>query len=133
MSYRSKARATRFCKLLSAEERNRIKGTAVQNRYKDLFAIAAIADIQQRTAARSRTPRSPRPPCMKRSIAQDLCSLRNAIPRKRPSGRQNSCSGPFSGPVPVRWSGFCLRSQSMEPEFVDIMTEVVNRLKEPRS
>ena len=42
--------AIRFCKLLSAEERNRIKGTAVQNRYKDLFAIAAIADIQQRTA-----------------------------------------------------------------------------------
>ena len=50
ISDRTIRNAARFCKRLSAEERNRIKGTAVQNRYKDLFAIAAIADIQQRTA-----------------------------------------------------------------------------------
>ena len=65
-------RAIRFCKRLSAEERNRLKGTSVENCDKDLFAIADIGDIQKRTAARSRTPRSPRPPCMKRSVAQDL-------------------------------------------------------------
>ena len=36
----SVALAIRFCKRLSAEERNRLKGTAVANRDKDLFAIA---------------------------------------------------------------------------------------------
>ena len=108
-------RATRFCKRLSAEERNRLKGTPVENCDKDLFAIADIADIQKRTAARSRTPKDPRPLCMRRSIARELCSLRNAISRRRPIRRSirrhTSCSGPFSVPGTMRWSGFCVRSQ----------------------
>ena len=108
---RSEQLSIRLCKLLSAEERSRLKGTAVANRDKDLFAIASIGNIQQRTAARSRTPRSPRPPCTRRSIVQDLPRIWNAIPRRRPSGRRTSCSESFSGPVPMRWSGFCVRSQ----------------------
>ena len=47
---RSEQLSIRLCKLLSAEERSRLKGTAVENRDKDLFAIAGIGDIQQRTA-----------------------------------------------------------------------------------
>ena len=77
MGKRSMYRAIRFCKRLSAEERNRLKGTSVENCDKDLFAIADIGDIQKRTAARSRTPKDPRPPCMKRSVAQDLPRSRN--------------------------------------------------------
>ena len=119
MSDRTIRNATCFCKRLSVEERNRLKGTAVENRYKDLFAIAGISDIQQRTAARSWMPRSPCLPCMRRSIARDLCSLRNAISRRRPIRRsirrQTSCSGPFSMPGTLRWSGFFVKSQIESP------------------
>ena len=115
MSDRTIRNAARFCKRLSAEGRNRIKGTAVENCYEDLFAIAGIGDIQKRTAARSRTPRSPRPPCMKRSVAQDLPRIWNAIPRRRPSGRRTSCSESFSMPGTLRWSGFFVKSQIESP------------------
>ena len=118
-SDRSKRRSARLCKLLSAEERNRLKGTAVENCDKDLFAIASIGDIQKRTAARFRTPKNPRPPCMKRSVAQDLRRSRNAIPRRRPVrssiGGQTSCTGPFSMQATARWSGFCVRSEPSSP------------------
>ena len=47
---RSVQRSVRFCKLLSAEECDRLNGTAVENCDKDLFAIAGIGDIQKRMA-----------------------------------------------------------------------------------
>ena len=112
---RSERRSVRLCKLLSAQECDRLEGMAVERCDKDLFAIAGIGDIRKRTAARSRTPRSPRPPCMKRSVAQDLPRIWNPISRGRPSRRRTSCSESFSGPVPMGWSGFCVRSRPMSP------------------
>ena len=41
-------RAFRFCKLLSPEERTRLKGTAAVNSDKDLHSIAGIGDTQKR-------------------------------------------------------------------------------------
>ena len=112
---RSVQHSVHLCKLLSAEECDRLDGTSVEDCDKDLFAIAGIGDIQQRTTARSRTSRSPRPPCMRRSIAQDLRRSRNAIPRRRPIGRRTSCSELFSRPVPICWSGFCVGSEPSSP------------------
>ena len=47
---RSVQRSVRLCKLLSAQECDRLEGTAVENCDKDLFAIAGIRDIRKRTA-----------------------------------------------------------------------------------
>ena len=49
-SDRSKRRSARLCKLLSAEERNRLKGTAVENCDTDLFAIAGMGNTKNREA-----------------------------------------------------------------------------------
>ena len=115
MGKRSMYRAIRFCKRLSAEERNRLKGTSVENCDKDLFAIADIGDIQQRTAARSRTPKSPRPPCTRRSIAQDLPRIWNPISRGSSSGAQIACSIPSFTEGRALGSGFYVKSQPMSP------------------
>ena len=115
---RSVQRSVRLCKLLSAQECDRLEGTAVENCDKDLFAIAGIGDLQQRTAvisARSWTPRSPRSPCMKRSIAQDLPRTWNPISRGSSSGAQIACSIPFFTEGRALWSGFYVRSQPMSP------------------
>ena len=58
---RSVQRSVRLCKLLSAQECDRLEGTAVENCDRDLFAIAGIGDIRKRTAARFRTSKKPAP------------------------------------------------------------------------
>ena len=112
---RSVQRSVRLCKLLSAEECDRLEGTVVENCDKDLFAIAGIGDIRKRTAARSRTPKNPRPRCMRRSIAQDLHRLWKAISRRSSSRAQIACSIPSFTERGALWSGFCIRSQTSSP------------------
>ena len=65
-------RTISFCKLLSAEERNRLKGTAVEECDKDLFAIADMGNTKERAAMISAisNPDNPAPPCKKRKNAQ---------------------------------------------------------------
>ena len=57
--------------------------------------------------------------------------------RSREGGRSEahtSCSDSlfYGRPVPICWSGFCVGSEPMQPDFVDIATEVVKRLTERR-
>ena len=47
---RSERRSVHLCKLLSAEECDRLEGTSVERCDKDLFDIAGIGDIRKRTA-----------------------------------------------------------------------------------
>ena len=112
---RSERRSVRLCKLLSAEECDRLEGTAVERCDRDLFAIAGIGDIRKRTAARFRTPKNPRPRCMRRSVAQDLHRLWKAISRRSSSRAQIACSIPSFTERGALWSGFCIRSQTSSP------------------
>ena len=111
-SYGSTGRALSFCALVSKKERARLKGTAVERCDRDLFAIAGIGDIRKRTAARFRTPKNPRPRCMRRSVAQDLHRLWKAISRRSSSRAQIACSIPSFTERGALWSGFCIRSQT---------------------
>ena len=70
---RSERRSVRLCKLLSAQECDRLEGTSVANSYKDLFAIAALGDARdtrKREEVPSRTPTTLPPPWKKRKIAR---------------------------------------------------------------
>ena len=135
MSDRSKARATRFCKLLSAEERNRIKGTSVQNCHKDLFAIAGIGDIQQRTAVIDALSdaEKPAPSLYEAKYRAGLVQPPERDPEKEAEREAELLFRALFRASPGALERFLPKVAVDEPEFVDIMTEVVNRLKEPRS
>ena len=135
MSYRSKARAARFCKLLSAEERNRIKGTAVANCDKDLFAIAGIGDIQQRTAVIDALSDAEKPAP---SLYEAKCRAGLVQPPERDLKKEADLKVFQEVDLLFRvlfYGGddvldrFLGEVADQKPDFLGIMTEVVKRLK----
>ena len=129
---RSERRSVRLCKLLSAQECDRLKGMAVERCDKDLFAIAGIGDLQQRTAVISALSDAEKPapslheakcraglaphlePDLKREAEQEAHLLLRVLFRASPDGLER----------------FLRKVKANEPDFVDIMTEVVKRLTE---
>ena len=134
-SDRSKRRSTRLCKLLSVEERSRLKGTAVENCDKDLFAIAAIADIQQRTAVIDALSDAEKPAP---SLYEAKCRAGLVQPPERDLKREADlkvfrdvellfrvlfCGGNDVLDV------FLAEVADQKPESLAIMTDLVNHLK----
>ena len=142
-SDRSKRRSVRLCKLLSAEERSRLKGTAVANCDKDLFAVANIGDIQQRTAVISALSDAEKPAP---SLYEAKCRAGLVQPLERDLEKEVDQEARllFRALFHTRHDSldrFLHEVADQKPEFVDIMTEVVKRIKshalkrptEPRS
>ena len=125
-------RAIRFCKRLSAEERNRLKGTAVENCDKDLFAIADIGDIQQRTSVISALSDADKPAP---SLYEAKCRaglaphLEPDLEREFERGANRLFDSLFYGRTGT-WERFLRKVAADEPDFLDTMTEVVKRLTE---
>ena len=77
---RSERCSVRLCELLSAEECDRLEGTAVEKCDKDLFAIATLGDAhdtRKREEVPSRTPTTLPPPWKKRKIARASATKRS--------------------------------------------------------
>ena len=134
-SDRSKRRSIHLCKLLSAEERSRLKGTAVANCDKDLFAIAGIGDIQQRTAVIDALSDAEKP-------APSLYEAKYRAGLVQPPERDLKKEAEqkvfqevdllfrvlFYGGYDVL-DRFLGEVADQKPDFLGIMTEVVKRLK----
>ena len=132
MSARSKRRASRFHKRLSAEERSRLKGTAVANRDKDLFALANIGDIQQRTAVIDALSdaEKPAPSLYEAKCRAGLAPhLEPDLEREFERGANRLFDSLFYGRTGTL-ERFLRKVAADEPDFVDIMTDVVKRLTE---
>ena len=129
---RSEQLSIRLCKLLSAEERSRLKGTAVANRDKDLFAIANIGDIQQRTAvidARSDAEK-PAPSLHEAKCRAGLAPhLEPDLEKEFEQGANRLFDSLFYGRTGTL-ERFLRKVAADEPDFLDTMTEVVKRLTE---
>ena len=123
--------AFRLCKLLSAEERNRLKGTAVENCDKDLFAIADIGDIQQRTSVISLSDaEKPAPSLHEAKYRAGLAPhLEPDLEREFERGANRLFDSLFYGRTGT-WERFLRKVAADEPDFLDTMTEVVKRLTE---
>ena len=132
MGKRSMYRAIRFCKRLSAEERNRLKGTSVENCDKDLFAIADIGDIQQRTAVIDALSdaEKPAPSLHEAKYRAGLAPhLEPDLEREFERGANRLFDSLFYGRTGTL-ERFLRKVAADEPDFLDTMTEVVKRLTE---
>ena len=136
MSDRTIRNATCFCKRLSAEERNRLKGTAVENRYKDLFAIAGISDIQQRTAVISALldAEKPAPSLYEAKYRAGLVQpperdLEKEADQKVDQEADLLFRALFDARH-VALERFLREVADRKPDFVEILSEVVKRLTE---
>ena len=132
MSGRSKRRASRFCKLLSVEERTCLKETAVERCNKDLFALADIGDIQKRTAVIDALSDAEKPaPSLyeakyRAGIAQPT---ERDFDKEFERGANRVFDSLFDGKRGAL-ERFLRRVGAEQPEFIDITTELVNRLTE---
>ena len=132
---RSRRRYMRLCKLLSAEERTRLKETAVDSSYKDLRAIADIGDVQQRTAVIDALSDAdePAPSLHEAKCRAGLAPHLERDPEKEASQEAHLLFRVLFRTSPDGLAWFLRKVGTEQPDFVDIMTEVVKRLKEPRS
>ena len=129
---RSVQRSVRLCKLLSAQECDRLEGTAVERCDKDLFAIAGIGDIQQRTAVISALSDAEKPAP---SLHEAKCRaglaphLEPDLEKEFERGANRLFDSLFYGRTGTL-ERFLRKVAADEPDFLDTMTEVVKRLTE---
>ena len=131
---RSVQRSVRLCKLLSAEECDRLEGTAVENCDKDLFAIADIGDIQQRTAVIDALSdaEKPAPSLYEAKCRAGIAPLAERDPEKEADRKAHLLFRALFEASPDLLERFLRRVGTEQPDFVDIATEVVKRLTERR-
>ena len=129
---RSVQRSVRLCKLLSAQECDRLEGTAVDSSYKDLRAIADIGDVQQRTAVIDALSDAdePAPSLHEAKCRAGLAPHLERDPEKEASQEAHLLFRVLFRTSPDGLARFLRKVGTEQPDFVDIMTEVVKHLKE---
>ena len=136
---RSVQRSVCLCKLLSAQEYDRLEGTAVENCDKDLFALADIGDIQQRTVVIDALSDAEKPAP---SLYEAKCRA-GLAPHLEPDLEKEADQKVDQEAHLLFRALFDARHDALErflrevadrkPAFVEILSEVVKRLTEPRS
>ena len=129
---RSVQRSVRLCKLLSAEECDRLEGTSVENCDKDLFAIAGIRDIRKRTAVISALSdaENPAPSLHEAKCRAGLAPhLEHDLEKEFEQGANRLFDSLFYGKRGAL-ERFLHKVADQQPEFVEILSEMVKRLTE---
>ena len=129
---RSERRSVRLCKRLSAEECDRLEGTAVESCDKDLFAIAGIRDIRKRTSVISALSdaEKPAPSLYEAKCRTGRAPLAERDPEKEADRKAHLLFRALFEASPDLLERFLCRVGTEQPDFVDIATEVVKRLTE---
>ena len=103
--------------------------------YKDLRAIADIGDIQQRTAVIDALSDAdkPAPSLHEAKYRAGLAPFAERDPEKEASQEAHLLFRVLFRTSPDGLARFLRKVGTEQPDFVEILSEVVKRLKEPRS